>query len=192
VDAAVHDRLVEACLAAAKDIRLGHPFEQSTNLGPLNKKGVAAKMDRHLLDASDRGASVLVGGGRRPELGSPLYYDYTVLDGVTPEMAVAREESFGQVLPILSAASDDELIALANADALGLQAAVFTRDLGRAFRYVEELQVGQVIVNDTKDYWNVSMPFGGAGGRLTGWARIGEKWTLMDMTDLRTAVFHLT
>ena len=88
--------------------------------------------------------------------------------------------------------ADRELLELANSDDLGLPAAVFTRDLARAFHLAERLQVGQVIVNDTTDYWDINMPFGGAGGKRSGWGRIGGKWTLMDMSDVRTAVIDLS
>ncbi len=192
VDVSRHEELLEACLAEAEKVRLGDPFDPATTLGPLNNEAVAAKMDRHLADASARGAKVLLGGGRRDGMPTRLYYELTVLDGVRPDMAVAREESFGPVVPVLAAEGDDELLALANADVLGLQAAVFTRDLKRAFRFVEQLEVGQVIVNDTTDYWDIAMPFGGAGGKSTGWGRIGGKWTLMDMSDVRTAVIDLS
>jgi hypothetical protein len=72
-----------------------------------------------------------------------------------------------------------------------LQAAVFTRDISKAYRFVEELAVGQVVVNDSTCWWDINMPFGGAGGRRTGWGRIGGKHTLLGMTDLRTAAIQL-
>ncbi len=192
VDRSVHQQFLEACLAEAERVHLGDPFDPEVNLGPLNNEGVAAKMDRHLADATSRGARPLVGGSRRTGMPTELYYQYTVLDGVTPEMAAFREESFGPLLPITVAGDDPELLELANSDDLGLQAAVFTRDLARAFHFAERLQVGQVIVNDTTDYWDINMPFGGAGGKRSGWGRIGGKWTLMDMSDVRTAVIDLS
>ncbi|MHB1972858.1 MAG: aldehyde dehydrogenase family protein [Acidimicrobiales bacterium] len=192
VDRSRHDELVAACLAEAAAVRLGDPFDPDTTLGPLNNEGVAAKMDRHVADAASRGAEVLAGGARRSGMPTALYYELTVLDGVEPEMAVAREESFGPIVPVLAADGDDAILELANADALGLQAAVFTKDLARAFRYMEHLEVGQVVVNDTTDYWDIGMPFGGAGGKGTGWGRIGGKWTLMDMSDVRTGILDLS
>ncbi len=192
VDRSVHQQFLEACLSAAEMVRLGDPFDPEVNLGPLNNESVAAKMDRHLADAISRGARPLVGGSRQAGMPTELYYQYTVLDGVAPEMAAFREESFGPLLPITVAGGDRELLELANSDDLGLQAAVFTRDLARAFHFAERLQVGQVIVNDTTDYWDINMPFGGAGGKRSGWGRIGGKWTLMDMSDVRTAVIDLS
>lgn len=192
VDASVHDAFVEASVRAAADVRLGDPFDAAVNLGPLNNEGVAAKMDRHVADAVDRGATVLTGGARRAGTPTDLYYEYTLVDGVTEDMVMAREESFGPVVPVLTAGSEDEMLAIANRDALGLQAAVFTSNLTSAFRFMEELAVGQVIVNDSTCYWDVNMPFGGAGGRNTGWGRIGGKHTLIDMSDLRTGVIDLS
>jgi acyl-CoA reductase-like NAD-dependent aldehyde dehydrogenase len=192
VDRSVHRQFLEACREEAKKVHLGDPFDPDVNLGPLNNEAVAAKMDRHLQDATGRGARTLVGGSRQPGMPTALYYQYTLLDGVTPDMAAFREESFGPLLPVTAADDDRELLELANQDDLGLQAAVFTRDLARAFHFAEELQVGQVIVNDTTDYWDINMPFGGAGGKRSGWGRIGGKWTLMDMSDVRTAVIDLS
>ena len=110
-------------------VRLGDPFLETTNMGPLTNEETAAKMDRHLADAGERGARVLTGGGRAAGHPTPLYYDFTVVDGVPEDSLLAQEESFGPVVPILSATDDDEAVALANRSRLGLQAAVFTTSL---------------------------------------------------------------
>jgi len=192
VDASVHQEFVAACLGAAEAVKLGDPFDPNTTMGPLNNEPTAAKMDRHLADAVDRGARPLVGGGRAAGFPTELYYQYTVLDGVTPDMIVAREESFGPVLPILVADGDDEMLRLANDTELGLQAAVFTRSLERAFRYGEQLRAGSVVVNDSTDYFEGAQPFGGAAGSRTGWGRVGGLAQLRDMTDLRTVILSLS
>jgi succinate-semialdehyde dehydrogenase/glutarate-semialdehyde dehydrogenase len=114
-----------------------------------------------------------------------------VADRVPLDSLLATEESFGPVVPVITADSEDELIGIANSDPLGLQAAVFTQNIGKAYRFVEELAVGQVVVNDSTCWWDINMPFGGAGGRRTGWGRIGGKHTLLGMTDLRTAAIQL-
>jgi acyl-CoA reductase-like NAD-dependent aldehyde dehydrogenase len=191
VDASVRREFVDAVVAAADEVRLGDPFDAATNLGPLNNEGVAAKMDRHVADGEQRGAKLLRGGRRRPDAPTDLYYEFTVVDGVSPDSLLATDESFGPVVPVLAADGDDAILELANRDRLGLQAAVFTRDLSRAYRFVEELETGQVVVNDSTCWWDVNMPFGGAGGRRTGWGRIGGKHTLLGMTDLRTGAIQL-
>ncbi|MFH8614760.1 aldehyde dehydrogenase family protein [Streptomyces sp. NPDC017979] len=191
VHADVHDAFVAAVLRESERVVLGDPFDPATVLGPLNNEGVAAKMDRHLADARGRGARVLRGGGRRAGMPTELYYEFTVVDAVPEGSLLAKEESFGPVVPILTGRDEDDLLRIANDDALGLQGAVFTTSMKSAFRFVEELQVGQVIVNETNNWWDINMPFGGAGGRGTGWGRIGGKWTLLDMTDTRTGVISL-
>ncbi len=184
---AVHDEFVERSLQAAKEVRLGDPFDEATNMGPLNNEDTAAKMDRHIADAVDRGAQILVGGGRAPGFPTDLYYEFTVIDRVPEEAAVAREESFGPVLPVLVASDDEQAVAMANRTNLGLQAAVFTRSLDKAFWYTDRIRSGTVIVNDSTDFWETFQPFGGAAGTETGWGR-GK---VPEFTDLQTMVINL-
>lgn len=185
---AVHDDFVERLVKESGEAVLGDPFDDATTMGPLNNPAVAEKMDRHLEDARRRGAEILVGGGRADGFPTDLYYELTVADGVAPDTLLFREESFGPVLPVTTFADDEEAIALANASDLGLQAAVFTSSLKRAFRFVDRIRAGNIVVNDTTDYWEAHQPFGGASGTRTGWGRVGGKYALEDMSDLRTVV----
>ncbi len=184
---AVHDEFIDRSLQAAKEVRLGDPFQEGINMGPLNNEPTAEKMDRHIADARSRGADVLVGGGRATGYPTDLYYEFTMLDGVPEESDVAREESFGPVLPVLSAGSDEEAVAVANRSRLGLQAAVFTSSLERAFWYTDRIKSGTVVVNDSTDFWETFQPFGGAAGTDTGWGR-GK---VDEFTDLQTMVINL-
>jgi len=178
-------------VCCATGVHLGDPFDARTTLGPLNNEAVAAKMDRHVADGHRRGADLLRGGQRRAGQPTDLYYEFTVADQVPLGSLFATEESFGPVVPIMTADTEEELLGIANSDPLGLQAAVFTRDISKAYRFVEELAVGQVVVNASTCWWDINMPFGGAGGRRTGWGRIGGKHTLLGMSDLRTAAIQL-
>jgi acyl-CoA reductase-like NAD-dependent aldehyde dehydrogenase len=184
---AVHDEFVAAAMEAAKVVRLGDPFDEDTNLGPLNNEPTAAKMDRHVADAVDKGARLLAGGGRAAGFPTDLYYDFTILDDVPEESEVSREESFGPVLPILVAADDEAAIGVANRTRLGLQAAVFTRSLSRAFWYADRIRSGTVVVNDSTDFWETFQPFGGAAGTDTGWGR----GAIEEFTDLQTLVIDV-
>jgi len=184
---AVHDEFVEHALKAAQDVRLGEPFDEVTNMGPLNNEPTAAKMDRHLADAADRGAEILTGGGRAPGFPTDLYYDFTMIDRVPEEAMVAREESFGPVLPILTAHDDADAAAMANRTHLGLQAAVFTSSLKKAFWYADRVRSGTVVINDSTDFWETFQPFGGAAGTDTGWGR----GSLVEFTDPQTLVIDL-
>ncbi len=183
----LHDQFVDATLKAAEAVSLGDPMDDATNMGPLNNEPTAAKMDRHIEDARQRGAEVLIGGGRASGHPTDLYYQFTVLDRVPEESLVSREESFGPVVPILSAKDDEDAIGIANRTNLGLQAAVFTNDITKAFWYADRIRSGTVIVNDSTDFWETFQPFGGAAGTDTGWGR----QRIEEFTDLQTVVFNL-
>jgi succinate-semialdehyde dehydrogenase/glutarate-semialdehyde dehydrogenase len=183
----VHDRFVEEVLKASAVVRLGDPFDPDTNMGPLNNAPTAAKMDRHLDDATQRGAAVLLGGGRAPGFPTDLYYHFTVVDGVPEDSLLSKEESFGPVLPIITAGDDEEAVAIANRTHLGLQAAVFTASLSKAFWYTDRIRSGTVIVNDSTDFWETFQPFGGAAGTQTGWGR----GSIEEFTDLQTMVVEI-
>ncbi|MDQ3501372.1 MAG: aldehyde dehydrogenase family protein, partial [Actinomycetota bacterium] len=183
----LHDQFVDATLKAAEAVSLGDPMDDATNMGPLNNEPTAAKMDRHIEDARQRGAEVLIGGGRASGHPTDLYYQFTVLDRVPEESLVSREESFGPVVPILTAKDDEDAIGIANRTNLGLQAAVFTNDITKAFWYADRIRSGTVIVNDSTDFWETFQPFGGAAGTDTGWGR----QRIEEFTDLQTVVFNL-
>jgi len=187
----VHDGVTEALVESAAGVSIGDPMVEGTTMGPLNNEPTAVKNDRHIADAVEKGAKVLAGGGRRGGQPTSLFYEPTVLGGCTTEMAVNREESFGPVAPVLKVADDDEALRIANDCSLGLVSAVFTRDLGRAFRFSEGLQTGIVVVNDFTDYWELHIPFGGASGKRSGVGRLGGKHTIMEMTDLKTVCFEI-
>lgn len=183
----VHSEFVEAAVAAAADVRLGDPFEETTNMGPLNNEATAEKLDAQLADAIGRGAEVVMGGKRAADKPTDLYYEFTIVDNVAENSLVSQEESFGPVLPILTATDDSDAVGLANRTRLGLQAAVFTNDLSRAFYYADRIRSGTVIVNDSTDTWETFQPFGGAAGTDTGWGRQRTE----EFTDLQTIVFSL-
>ncbi|HEX7100485.1 MAG TPA: aldehyde dehydrogenase family protein [Acidimicrobiia bacterium] len=183
----IHDEFVDATLKAAQAVRLGDPFDENTNMGPLNNRPTAEKMDRHVEDAADRGAEILTGGRRASGFPTDLYYEFTVIDRVPEDSLVAKEESFGPVVPILAAADDEEAVAIANRSHLGLQAAVFTNDLSRAWWYADRIRSGTVVVNDSTDFWETFQPFGGAAGTDTGWGR----QRIEEFTDLQTISFKL-
>jgi succinate-semialdehyde dehydrogenase/glutarate-semialdehyde dehydrogenase len=173
--------------AAARAVVLGDPREAGVTMGPLNNPGVAAKVAAHVQDAIERGAVTIAGGGPARDQPSALYFEPTVLLDVPRESLINREETFGPVAPLLRASSDDEAIALARDNRYGLVASVFTRDLARAFRFIEEIPAGIVNVNDTSNYWELHIPFGGMSGKASGTGRIGGRYSLEAMSDLKTA-----
>jgi acyl-CoA reductase-like NAD-dependent aldehyde dehydrogenase len=191
VDKSVHDDFLAAVVSEAEGWTLGDPFDDDTLVGPMNNEPTAAKMDRHLEDALEKGAEIVVGGTRDSGRPTELYYQPTVVDGVGVDTLINRDETFGPIVPLITVGSDEEALAVANDSYLGLQAAVYTKSLKRAFRFLDNLQVGNVVVNDSTDYWEAHEPFGGAAGTRTGWGRIGGRYTMLDMTDLKTVVLDV-
>jgi succinate-semialdehyde dehydrogenase/glutarate-semialdehyde dehydrogenase len=188
VDRRVHEEFRAAVLEEARGWTLGDPFEDGTLVGPMNNEPTARKMDAHVEDAVAKGAEVVLGGAREPGRPTELYWQPTVLDNVGEDTLVNREETFGPIVPLIPVDGDAEAVRVANDSHLGLQAAVYTRSLKRAFHYVEHLRVGNVVVNDSTDYWEAHEPFGGAAGTRSGWGRIGGRYTMLDLTDLKTVV----
>jgi acyl-CoA reductase-like NAD-dependent aldehyde dehydrogenase len=192
----VHESVHDAYLAKLRtaidgEIRLGDPFDDATTMGPLNNSPVADKTEQHVADAVDRGAEVVVGGKRAPHLGSELFFEATVVDGVTDEMAIAREETFGPVVPVTSIRSEEEAVRIVNGSPYGLLSAVFTRDLRRGLRYAEAVRTGWVNVNEGTNYWESHLPFGGASGSASGVGRVGGRFSMERLTELKTVVVNL-
>jgi hypothetical protein len=163
VDKRVHDDFLAAVVKEAGTWTLGDPFDDSTLVGPMNNEPTAQKMDAHLEDAVSKGAEVVLGGERDGGRPTGLYYQPTVVDGVGVDTLINRDETFGPIVPLITVADDDEALAVANDSHLGLQAAVYTTSLKRAFRFLDNLQVGNVVVNDSTDYWEA---------RKSSWTRL--------------------
>ena len=142
-------------------------------------------------DRNGRLANVVLGGSRASDRPTRLYYEPTVVTDVGVDTLINQQETFGPIVPLIRVGSDDEALAVANDSHLGLQAAVYTSDLKRAFGYVDNLRVGNVVVNDSTDYWEAHEPFGGASGTQSGWGRIGGRYTMLDMSDLKTVVLDV-
>src|SRR6267378_7195012 len=191
VHESVHDEYVAKLDAAAQKLKLGDPFAPDTTLGPLNNEGVATKMDDHIADALNSGARLVLGGRRAEGYPTRLYYPATILDAVTPQMLVSREETFGPIAPVIKFKDEAEAIAIANDSPYGLLGAVYTRDLSRALRMAEALEVGWVNINESSNYWEAHIPFGGRAGKRSGIGRVGGHGALEQMTDLKTVVIEI-
>jgi succinate-semialdehyde dehydrogenase/glutarate-semialdehyde dehydrogenase len=167
---------------------LGEPFAEATTLGPLNNASVADKMDEHVADALDRGAELVSGGTRAEGYPTKLYWPATILDGVPPESLVAQEETFGPVAPVVAIDSLEHAIELANASPYGLLAAIFTRDIAKGLRFADSVRTGWVNVNESSNYWETHLPFGGRAGTASGIGRVGGTAPMEAFTELQTVV----
>jgi succinate-semialdehyde dehydrogenase/glutarate-semialdehyde dehydrogenase len=169
-------------------IKLGDPFDDSTTMGPLNNEGVATKMDEHVADAVERGATVVTGGHRAASFPTRLYYEATVLRGVSPEMRVSKEETFGPIAPVIPFRDEADALQIANDSPYGLLGSVYTKDIDRALRFAQKLETGWVNVNESSNYWEAHIPFGGRAGKESGIGRVGGHRAIEQMTDLKTII----
>ena len=172
---AVQDEFVEKLARAVTErILLGDPFDDATTMGPLNNEGVAVKMDEHVADARERGASVVTrrrarGGVRQPtstgsRRSSPA---------CRPTRSVATDETFGPIAPVVAIDSLEQAIELTNASPYGLLAAIFTADLGAGLEFADRVRTGWVNINESSNYWESHLPFGGRAGSDSGIGRVG-------------------
>ncbi|MBL7259890.1 aldehyde dehydrogenase family protein [Paractinoplanes lichenicola] len=186
---AVREEFAALLTAAVRDrVRLGDPFDDATTMGPLNNAGVADKMDAHVSDALRRGATLLTGGARSSGLSTDLYWQPTVLDGVSPDSLVAVEETFGPVAPIVEIDSLAAAIDLTNSSPYGLLAAIYTRDLGVGLEFADSVRTGWVNINESTNYWESQLPFGGRSGSGSGLGRVGGSHAMEALTELQTVI----
>jgi acyl-CoA reductase-like NAD-dependent aldehyde dehydrogenase len=173
------------------EIRLGDPFDDQTTLGPVNNAPTAEKMDEHVADAVRRGAAVVAGGERAGGFPTDLYWPATVLDGVPADSIAVTEETFGPIAPIVPIRSLEDAIQQTNALDYGLMAAIFTRDVTAGLRYADSVRMGLVNVNETTNYWEVHLPWGGRAGSASGIGRVGGRYPMETLTELQTVTFGI-
>lgn len=162
VHASVSDAFTERLLRRVEDMRLGAGLDFTADMGSLTHGRQLDTTTRHVEEARAAGARVLTGGRPRPDIG-PLFYEPTVLAGVTPEMAVCTDETFGPVVSLYPVDHEDEAVELANATEYGLNASVWTRDATRGRAVAARLQAGTVNINEgyAAAFGSYAAPMGG-------------------------------
>jgi succinate-semialdehyde dehydrogenase/glutarate-semialdehyde dehydrogenase len=174
----VYEEFSKRLVAAVNALKVAPADEDGAQQGPLINAKAVAKVEEHIADAVNRGAKVLAGG--QPHALGGSFFEPTVLGDVTPEMLVARDETFGPLAPIFRFDSEAEAIAMANDTEFGLASYLYTRDLGRAWRVSEALEYGMVGVNEGLISTEVA-PFGGI--KQSGLGREGSHYGIDDYIE---------
>jgi succinate-semialdehyde dehydrogenase/glutarate-semialdehyde dehydrogenase len=176
----VYDAFAEKLVAAVARLKIGNGLEEGVVLGPMIDAAAVEKVEAHIADATEKGARVLLGGNRHALGGS--FFETTVLSGVTGEMAVAHEETFGPLAPLFRFTDESDVIRQANNTDFGLASYFYASDMARVFRVAEALEYGMVGVN-TGLISTPEAPFGGI--KQSGLGREGSRYGLDDFTELK-------
>jgi succinate-semialdehyde dehydrogenase / glutarate-semialdehyde dehydrogenase len=176
----VYDAFADKLRVAVGNLRVGDGLAGVTDQGPLIDANAVAKVEEHIADAVRKGARVAL-GGKRHSLGG-TFFEPTILTGVTPQMMVAREETFGPIAPLFKFTTEAQAIAMANDTEFGLAAYLYTRDLARSWRVSEAIEYGIVGLNTGIISTEIA-PFGGI--KESGIGREGSKYGILDYTELK-------
>lgn len=181
VHASRYDELAERLVRATRALKAGDPRDEETFIGPMISEAEASRLQGWVDEAVEAGATVLCGGRRDGVMMEP-----TLLADVDPSLAVSRKEAFGPVAVLSRFTDFDEALRQANDSSFGLQTGIFTRDLYKAQRAWDELEVGGVIIGDVPSWRVDHMPYGGV--KDSGLGREGIRWAIEDMTEVRLLV----
>jgi succinate-semialdehyde dehydrogenase/glutarate-semialdehyde dehydrogenase len=161
--------------------KIGDPLLNTTDIGPLSGKKILDTIEEQVNSSVKMGAQILIGGKRTP--GKGYFFPPTIVSGVTKKMPLYSEEVFGPVAAVFVAENDDEAIEIANDTRFGLGASVWTKDMKRAEKFIENLQSGLVFVN-SKVTSNIRMPFGGT--KMSGYGRELSHFGIKEFMNIKT------
>ncbi|MEZ5784676.1 MAG: NAD-dependent succinate-semialdehyde dehydrogenase [Rhizobiaceae bacterium] len=180
VQSGVYEAFSQKLAAKVSAMKVGDGFHEGVDAGPLIDSKALAKVERHIADAVSQGAAIVVGGKR--DVNGGLFFQPTVLTGVTTNMSVAHEETFGPVAPLFKFSDEEEVIDMANDTEFGLASYFYARDVSRIFRVAEALEYGMVGINTGVISTEVA-PFGGV--KQSGQGREGSKYGIDDYVELK-------
>jgi acyl-CoA reductase-like NAD-dependent aldehyde dehydrogenase len=178
IDRSVADEFAQMLGERAGALKVGDPREPDTQIGPVVNQDALKRVTEHVEDAVAKGATVIAGGTAKGR-----YFEPTVVMGVTPDMRMYHEESFGPVVAIVPVDGVEEAVRVANDTEYGLSSAVFSQDVDTAMDVALRLDTGICHINDTTVHDEPPMPFGGV--KASGWGRFGGKAALEEFTELR-------
>ncbi|MGR2825648.1 NAD-dependent succinate-semialdehyde dehydrogenase [Acinetobacter sp. 1124_18A] len=176
----IYDALADRLVEAVSKLKVGDGRQEGSTQGPLIDEDAVAKVQSHIADATEKGATVRI-GGQRSALGG-TFFEPTVLTGVTQDMKVSKEETFGPLAPLFRFKTEDEAVAMANDTEFGLAAYLFTQSTARQWRVGEALEYGMVGIN-TGAISNEVAPFGGV--KQSGLGREGSKFGIEEYVEMK-------
>jgi succinate-semialdehyde dehydrogenase/glutarate-semialdehyde dehydrogenase len=176
----IYEAFTSRFVEKVRQLKVGNGMDPGVTQGPLIDEAAVGKVESHIADALSKGALV-VAGGKRHALGG-TYFEPTVLVGVTPKMAVAKEETFGPIAPLFCFGTEEEAVSMANDTEFGLAAYFYTRDISRVWRVAEALEYGMVGIN-AASISNEVAPFGGV--KQSGLGREGSKYGIEEFLIIK-------
>lgn len=176
----IYDEFVRKLTEAVRAFKVGKGWEEGVNFGPVIDENAVAKVEEHIADAVAKGGEVVL-GGKRHELGG-LFFEPTIVRNATPDMKVAKEETFGPLAPVFKFETEEEVLGYANDTEFGLASYFYARDIGTITRVSEGLEYGMVGVN-TGILSNEAAPFGGM--KQSGLGREGSKYGMDDYVEIK-------
>jgi succinate-semialdehyde dehydrogenase/glutarate-semialdehyde dehydrogenase len=180
VQSGVYDAFTKKLAEKVGAMKVGDGFEAGVNAGPLITRAAVDKVEEHIADALEKGAKVALGG--KPDVHGGLFFQPTILTGVTTDMKVAREETFGPVAPLFKFDTEDEVVEMANDTEFGLASYFYSKDVSKIFRVAEQLEYGMVGINTGLISTEVA-PFGGI--KQSGLGREGSKYGIEDYLEMK-------
>ncbi|SFO75805.1 succinate-semialdehyde dehydrogenase / glutarate-semialdehyde dehydrogenase [Cohaesibacter marisflavi] len=184
VQSGVYEAFAQKLAAKLSTLKVGNGLEQDTIFGPLIDDKAIAKVEEHITDATSKGASLMCGGSVHALGGT--FFEPTVLTGVTQDMAIASEETFGPVAPLFRFEEDADVVAMSNDTEFGLASYFYTRDLARAWMVGEQLEYGMVGIN-TGLISTAEAPFGGI--KSSGLGREGSRYGIEEFIEIKYLCF---
>ena len=181
-----HDELVDALASAFSQVRVGDPFDATTQMGPLVSSRQRDRVEGYIATGIEQGATLVTGGGRPKDLDRGFYVEPTVFANVENSSSIAQEEIFGPVLSVIPVGDEDQIVATANDTIYGLNASVFTHDVDRARDVARRLRSGTVGHNAFRTDFGVA--FGGF--KQSGIGREGGTEGLLPFLETKTVILE--
>ncbi|WP_213367311.1 aldehyde dehydrogenase family protein [Mesobacillus boroniphilus] len=178
VQQGIYDEFLKKYIEATNQMKIGDPLEEETDFGPMIDENAAKRIQEWVEEARDQGATVETGGERKGTMMHP-----TIITNVKKDMKVVREEAFAPIVTVIPFKTEEEAVENTNDSIYGLQAGVFTKDISRAYRVADSLEMGGVWINDSSVYRQDNYPYGGV--KLSGLGREGVKYAMEEMTEMK-------